>query len=301
MRPDVHTAKRHRILTITTPEGPTLEFALAPAGDRATAFILDSLIQIGIGLASGIVAIMLASFSPHAGVALVLLVIFLLRFFYFPWFEIRKQGQTPGKRRLKLRVIDAEGGPLTAEAIFARNLTREVECLIPLTILFAPDAFLPGETGLFRFLALIWALVFLFFPVLNRGRVRIGDLVGGTRVVLAPTAVLPPDLARAAAPLSAPNAAPLEVLPEFTFTRAQLEIYGVYELQVLEDFLRKGKGADFKEAAQTVAERIRRKIGYPELPPDPGAHRRFLEAFYAAERRHLEHHLLFGKHRERKR
>ena len=65
-----------------------------------------------------------------------LLLSFALRSFYFIFFELRWQGATPGKRALGLRVIDRKGGRLKPEAVFARNLMREVEMFLPISLLW---------------------------------------------------------------------------------------------------------------------------------------------------------------------
>ena len=64
-----------------------------------------------------------------------MLVFFFLRSFYFTVFELAWRGTTPGKRVFGLRVIDRGGGTLRADAVFARNLMREVEVFMPAMIL----------------------------------------------------------------------------------------------------------------------------------------------------------------------
>jgi hypothetical protein len=125
-------------------------------------------------------------------------------------------------------------------------------------------------------------LAFGLLPLFNRDRLRVGDLVAGTVVVRTPDAVLLEDLADAPA---------REAL---TFTDAQLDVYGVYELQVLEDVLRGRGRAGHADAVQTVAAKVRGKIGWsgPPVADEP-----FLDAFYAALRGRLERRLLFGKRR----
>ncbi len=85
--------------------------------------------------------------------------------------------------------------------------------------------------------------------------------------------------------------------PEFPFSRAQLEIYGIYELQTLEEVLRQ-KGPQSGETRREVARRIQNKIaweGAEDADPE-----RFLKAFYAALRAHLETRMLFGERRKDK-
>jgi len=132
-------------------------------------------------------------------------------------------------------------------------------------------------------------------PLWNRSRARLGDLVAGTRVVRVPRALLLGDLVRRAATGAQQREAGAPV-----FKPAQLGIYGIYELQVLEDVLRKARQPGGKEAVAAVAQRIRAKIGWDEAQGE-FADEKFLEHFYAAQRKHLEQQLLFGKRKERKR
>src|SRR6476661_6387769 len=111
-----------RIHKVLTPEGLSLPFVVAPAGDRASAFLLDLLVivlgtVISWAVAAGAAAIGLAGL----GMSFAFLAGFLLWNFYFVYFEVHKGGTTWGKRRMGLRVISRDGGPLTAEAVIARN------------------------------------------------------------------------------------------------------------------------------------------------------------------------------------
>jgi uncharacterized RDD family membrane protein YckC len=281
-----------RVKEVVTPEGVPLRFTVALAGDRAAAFLLDALAIVGLLLAVGLVLLAFAfGGAPIAADlvgAILLLALFLLRTFYFAFFELTWQGQTPGKRRLRLRAVDARGGPLSAEAILARNLTRELEVFLPAIAIFAPDAVFPGAPGWARLASLVWMVLFGVLPLLNRDRLRVGDLVAGTIVVRTPDAVLLEDLAatRAAA-----------VAAAVPFTDAQLDVYGVYELQVLEGVLR-GRGTPgHVDAVRTVAAKIRQKLGWEGPATGDEA---FLESFYAALRGRLERRLLLGKRRESK-
>ena len=274
-----------RIREIVTPEGVPLRFEVALAGDRVGAFLLD-LLAIGAAMLAIVIPLgMLAARGRLEGdlvLAIAVLALVRLRTFDFAFFELSWQGQTPGKRRVRIRAVDARGGPLTAEAIVARNLTREVELFLPMTALFAPGSLFPGAPGWAALAAAAWMIVFGLLPLFNRDRLRVGDLVAGTIVVRAPAAVLLEDLAATAA---------REAL---AFDDAQLDAYGIYELQVLEDVLR-GRGRQgHEDAVRTVAGKVRARIGWtgPPVADEP-----FLEAFYGALRARLERRLLFGKRR----
>ncbi len=276
-----------RVHQVVTPEGVPLRLPVAAAGDRLGALLLD-LLLVALLLALLVVPLALLAASRSLDSDLVaaaaLLAVFLLRAFYFSFFELAWQGQTPGKRRLGIRAVDARGGPLTAEAVIARNLTRELELFLPLSALFAPASLLPGASGWMVLVPLGWMLVFGFLPLFNRDRLRVGDLVAGTVVIRTPRAVLLEDLTTRARPSHA-------------FTEAQLDVYGVYELQVLEGVLRGAGQPGHAESVRTVAERIRQKLAW-EGPS--GGDEAFLRAFYAALRGRLERRLLFGKRRMNK-
>jgi uncharacterized RDD family membrane protein YckC len=271
---------------LVTPEGVDLRLKVGAYAERFVAFVLDLMILIGALIVFSLAAIAVAAASRGTWTSEALGVVWLLglfigRNFYFLLFEIGPKAATPGKRAMGLRVIAADGGRLTADAVFARNAMREIEVFLPLAFFAARGE---GVDAVLIGLGAIWSGVFVVFPLFNRDRRRLGDLAAGSMVVKAPRKVLQPDLAdteRAAA-------------RGFAFTPAQLDAYGVKELHVLEDVIRAGD----RKAVAEVAARIRAKIAW-EGPADI-ADRTFLNAYYAALRGRLESRLLFGHRRKDK-
>jgi uncharacterized RDD family membrane protein YckC len=258
-----------------TPEGVDLRLHLGQASERAAAFLLDFAIIVGTLIVFSLVlalALAGAGIKSREPMAVVwLLGAFLLRNLYFVLFELTPQAATPGKRIMGLRVAARNGGRLTADAIFGRNAMRELEVYLPLSFLLT-------------LLGIVWCGVFVLFPLFNRDRLRVGDLVAGTWVVKTPKRRLLRDLAST----SEPDAG------RFAFTTAQLDAYGVKELLVLEDVLRRYN----PKIVVAVAERIRAKIGWT-----PGAFEgdgEFLDAYYRALRGRLESRLLLGRRRKDK-
>lgn len=279
------TADRRLRRELITPEGVDLDVRLADAGERAGAFLIDMTILaaalLALFISLGVAAAVTHGFSQSAIVVVMLLGAFALRNFYFVAFELTPRAATPGKRLLGLRVAARGGGRLTADAIFVRNALRELEVYLPATFLFSHAS----DAGAWVMLAGIgWCAVFVFLPLFNRDRLRAGDIVAGTWVLKAPRRRLIDDMAVKA------HAAGRGV----SFTRAELDAYGVKELQVLEEVLRRYE----PKTVAAVAERIRRKIGRaPEPQISDGA---FLDAYYVALRGRLEQRLLFGKRRKDK-
>lgn len=265
-----------------TPEGVDLRLRIGEAGERAAAFVVDLIILVAalIGVSIVSAGVLLAAQLRGVEMAAIvwLLIAFFLRTFYFMAFEMHPRAATPGKRMLGLRVIARGGGRLTADAVFARNAMRELEVFLPLSFIFSQGE---GVDAWVILLGLVWSGIFLFFPLFNRDRLRVGDLVAGTMVVKAPRRKLAPDLADERAPDA----------PRLSFTQAQVDAYGVKELHVLEEVLRRRD----KPTMRAVAQRIQGKIGWQgETVADAD----FLAAYYAALRGRLESRMLFG-HRRR--
>jgi uncharacterized RDD family membrane protein YckC len=277
--------------TFITPEGVDLRLRIADAGQRAAAFLLDAAIIIGVLLAftialifAGVGAVGAAGNKVAELVAVIWLVVFfLLRNFYFTAFELSPKAATPGKRAMGLRVAARDGGRLKAESVFTRNAMRELEVYLPLSLLGA-RAGAGGVDSWMYLLAFVWAAIFVFFPLFNRDRLRVGDLVGGTWVVRAPRRKLVRDMADDRG----------ERRAAFDFTTAQVDAYGTKELHVLESVLRKGDRKTMRDVAQRIAD----KIGWKHGPDD--SDREFLGAYFTALRGRLEYRLLMGVRRRDK-
>lgn len=152
-------------LNIDTPENVVFDMEIAGIGSRFMAALVDTLL-IGVLQAAVFLSLFLAGGgSLGEGVAegwLVAAVIFLafvILWGYYIFFEWRWNGQTPGKRLVGLRVICADGRPVTFTEALIRNLVRLID-------------FLPGFYGI--------GVVVMFT---QRHWRRLGDLAAGTLVV----------------------------------------------------------------------------------------------------------------------
>ena len=106
--------------------------------------------------------------------------------------------------------------------------------------------------------------------------------------------------ARLAPAAAVPAAAvPAQDAPGYAFTAEQLDQYGIDELQVLEDLLRRADHPREREVLEAVTRRVRDKIGWTDEVPS-GEVVRFLNEFYRQLRAQLEHKALFGVRQQRK-
>ena len=276
-----------RSITIVPPEGVPVPLDLATIGSRFGAQTVD-LIVTSVALVSVTWGLfyLLGPFSPLA-VALMGLAFFATRTPYYVATEIAWNGRTLAKRWLGLRTVSMDATGLSVRQAVVRNLVREVEVFLPLTLLFAP-----GIADWQRAAAVVWVSVCFAVALRSRHRQRLGDMLAGTVVVRDPRPVLMPDLAgQGAASKDVP----------FVFSTAQLDHYGAHELGVLERLLRQvdaiGTATKMPDAyrrdVDSVARRIRGRIGFGD-PVEAEERLPFLRAFYAAQRAHLEGRALLG-------
>jgi uncharacterized RDD family membrane protein YckC len=279
----MRAARRSKIRSFVTPEGIDLSLEIASAGLRFGALVIDFTLMILILVGASL--LMAYGLSGIAGgdAALIvwLLGFFVLRNFWFIGFELGPRAATPGKRLAGIRVVARDGGRLTVSAVVARNLVREVEMFLPMAFLAggAAQDMVDAATAV---AGLLWSMGMSFFLLLNRDRMRLGDLIGGTWVVVARRGKIATDLS---ATMADQPGAPV-------FTAEELAVYGVYELQELERVLREGDA----RLLTTVADTIRAKIGR-EIREDD---RVFLSAYYRQLKAGMERDLLFGKRRANK-
>lgn len=275
------------------PEGVPLHFPVAGIGVRIGAQITDILIT-GLGaLAIVILLLSTGAVSPFFLLGVGAMLFFLIRVPYYVLSELAWNGQTLGKKFMKIKVVSHDGGPLTTHALVLRNLMKEAEVFLPATLVLTLDA----EQLVPSLIALAWTVATILVMVLNKRRRRLGDLMAGTYVIHLPQPVLLKDLAsdQAVVPKGADG---------IGFLTHHLEHYGAYELQTLEKVLRaeeqpeRGRTDRERRMATRAAivERIRAKIDYADAVPED-QHLTFLRAFYNAQRAHLEQRQIFGETR----
>ncbi|MCK6508520.1 RDD family protein [Myxococcota bacterium] len=295
-RPYQSEESKQRTVSILPPEGVPLRFVIAPVSSRFSALAFDLLlITISMYLMVFVlIAIFVAGglFKSGGGYALSfwLIGIFLIRQCYFFFFEMIWQGSTPGKKLLGLRVIARDGRPLGLQGLIARNLMRDIEVFIPLG-LFSQAFQMGNESAWLSWMAMGWCLIALTFPFFHPQSMRIGDIVGGTFVIVIPKAELEVDKARQTT---------LARKVQISFTPEQLAVYGEYELETLAQLLRKvdedkADADDLRIIARTIADKIRYEGHEPLSTPLV-----FLQIFYAAQRKALEQKLIWGQRKANK-
>ncbi|HEY9639877.1 MAG TPA: RDD family protein [Coleofasciculaceae cyanobacterium] len=157
-------------IKLLTPESVELEFTLAGIGSRALALSIDYsillLCLLLFWMIWGLFSSQLLRYLDSTGIAygsvpiwlgaIAFLFSFVIFAGYFVAFEVLWQGQTPGKRITKIRVIRDNGRPVRLAQAVLRSLLRPID-----------DSFFIGA--------------FLIF--FGKREKRLGDWVAGTVVV----------------------------------------------------------------------------------------------------------------------
>ncbi|MEM7438876.1 MAG: RDD family protein [Pseudomonadota bacterium] len=281
---------------VMPPEGVPLRLPIAGVGVRLGAQITDILITGVAAIALVILLSMLDITGPNTLSAIAALIFFTIRVPYYVMAELAWNGQTLGKKFMKIKVVAHDGGPLTTHALVLRNIMKEAEVFLPGTLILT----LTQANPIASWISLAWVTMALIIPLTNPHRMRLGDMLAGTHVVFLPVPILLKDLAQA------PVQATYAKKERFPFLQHHLEHYGRFELQTLEAYLRAQGRANSatmakrnRETAATIVDRIRKKIDYAEVI-DEKDHVSFLQAFYKAQRAHLEQRQLFGDRRDDK-
>lgn len=162
--------------SLKSSENVVYSFNLAGMGSRFAAHLIDQLI-VGLVAFVLVFALFMGSWA-YLGeewwqsmiVVLVVAGVVLIASGYSVVFETLWNGQTPGKRYMKLRVINQDGSSVKFLAVLIRNVLRIVDYL--------PSGYAVGALAIF----------------FNRKNQRLGDMAAGTLVVREKVAEAPQQL-----------------------------------------------------------------------------------------------------------
>jgi uncharacterized RDD family membrane protein YckC len=246
---------------IETPEQIDVALEIAGIGSRFVAWVVDLVLKVAVGLLLallGIVVVGLFGDNPLSKIYWVIFgsIGFFLWMGYGIYFEVRRNGQTPGKKLAGIRVIREWGAPVDFGTACIRNLLAIADFLPVFYVLGGPVMMLSA-----------------------RGQ-RLGDMAAGTIVI------------RERA-LEAPGN-PMEEIErllseEFVFTADQLAACQPADRNVLRTFFKRYRSLEPRprhQLALRLAEEFRRKTAFQ--PREPLAVGKRSEEFLASLFRDLE-------------
>lgn len=215
--PPVRPVSLEQQVDIETPEQVVFSYTVAGIGSRAAAAMLDYgliivtliLLSILFNIAGELIRPKGETFSKMVGswaTALLILAAFAINWGYFVFFEAIWDGQTPGKRRLGIRVVQDGGYSVSFGASSVRNIARLLDMQ-------------PGA---------LYAVGILSAAISKSGK-RLGDMLAGTIVVqeklvhVAPVVARGPGPEAPAAITAALSDREYEVLERYLARRGALE------------------------------------------------------------------------------
>lgn len=243
-------------LFVDTPENITFGYEIAGIGSRFLAALVDTTLILLLQILVNAVLILIISksvdvgevvasgkiFNPSASwlLGLMGLISFFFLWGYYIFFEMLWNGQSPGKALAKLRVIRANGTPITLTESIIRNLVRVID-------------FLPMYYGV--------GVITMFVNSQSR---RLGDLAAGTLVVrenterisLKSLAVLEIRLAQPTASIGVPG---------ITGQEYPIERLTQQDIQMIESFLKRRQELNNRlDLARQIACSILARMDIPE-------------------------------------
>lgn len=225
-------------IEIVTPENIAFQYCIAGPFRRLPAYLVDVLLRVAVIVAAfiGVAVVFGARGMPGLGFGMTLVAWFVLDWFYGGLFETYWNGQTPGKRLMRIRVVSDEGQPINGLQAVLRNFLRSVDAM-PVVVL-APTY-----------------LLGLFASSMNNRFQRLGDLAAGTMVI-----VEEPQRHYGVARVSEPEAIRLasELPAKLVISRSLARALSSY-VQRRQAFAWRRRA----EIAMHVAEPMRQKLGLP--------------------------------------
>jgi uncharacterized RDD family membrane protein YckC len=227
MRP----GERRDGLLVATPERVAFEYEVAGLGSRFLAQAIDVMLLLLLFFFLSLAALLLNSVSGNGRLSLLIWVIlsFALLLLYFPILEGIWEGQTVGKRLLRLRVLGDRGEPVTVTQVAIRNVIRLVD-------------FLPFFYGI--------GIVTLF---VQGGSKRLGDFAAGTVVVRDRERIRLKDLVRE----PAPTPVPVEAQPAASIWAQTGTAFGVAAVDTPRTVT---STTPYEEAARRMPDALRRFV-----------------------------------------
>jgi uncharacterized RDD family membrane protein YckC len=241
-------------LQIDTPENVVFGYEVAGVGSRFIAAMIDTIILVVVEVVALVTFGLLLSNSTIFPdeiaeaiggwiAAIYGLLAFVILWGYYIVFEMLWNGQSPGKRLTRLRVIRSDGTAVTFVEVIVRNLVRLID-------------FLPLFYGA--------RLITMFIDGKAR---RLGDMAAGTLVVHTQAEVTLESLT--ARPRAVTFNAPASLLEEFQTGEAPppIEKLSEQDFNMIEDYFRRRLDLAQKDIlAITIARAISARLGQPTPP-----------------------------------
>ena len=252
-------------INLETPESIELEFTLAGVGNRAYALAIDYVL-LGTTLLLSLILVLFLSYQVSALDllasnrdsiikwlwAIEILLSFAIYVGYFVFFETIWQGQTPGKKRVNIRVVDDSGRPVNLFKTTLRALFRPIDDLL----------FIGG-----------------FLIIFTKREKRMGDLIAGTLVIQEEAALKTKKINTSEQAIA---------LADNLSINSEISLLSPENFTILGDYLNRRNSMSKlarNEIARKLGSQIQNILKLENIPEDTTANL-FIEAVYLAYQQH---------------
>jgi uncharacterized RDD family membrane protein YckC len=222
-------------VAINTAQNVVIDYEPAGLGNRILAGLLDSVFKFAYIITWVIILISTKSFGVEGQTAIVILmvIIFLPLLFYDLLFEVFAQGQSLGKKIIKIKVVKLDGTQPSIGSYLLRWLIR----------LFEID--------------LLYGMIAIITIASSKNKQRLGDMAGGTTVIQIRPAVTIKD-----------TILQMEQKPDYKITFPQVASLTEKDLEIMKEVHDFYKKTDNKEALVKLSDKIKKKTGIQSTLPE---------------------------------
>jgi uncharacterized RDD family membrane protein YckC len=172
------------IIRVTTNFNIDLEFEAAPFYKRLLAWLIDMVVLIIYMIVAVKFLNWFARQTSNESVWAVFMILILPYLTYHLICEITMNGQSVGKRIMRLRVVNENGGQPSIGQYIIRWLIRTSDYMVFVIVLFAPQATRSGDLDFLWKIGIPLGLLFTDLILVNsRKQQRLGDLLAHTLVI----------------------------------------------------------------------------------------------------------------------
>lgn len=215
-------------VAINTTQNVVIDYEPAGLGNRILAGLLDALFKFAYVFFWVIVLISTEAFGVKGETPVVILVVVIAipLIFYDLLFEVFMQGQSLGKKIIKIKVVKLDGTQPSIGSYLLRWLIR----------LFEVD--------------LLYGMVAIVAIASSRNKQRLGDMAGGTTVIRIRPAVTIKD-----------TILQIQQKSEYKIVFSQVIMLSERDLEVMKEVLEFYKKTDNKEALVKLSDKLKKKTG----------------------------------------
>jgi uncharacterized RDD family membrane protein YckC len=223
-------------VAINTAQNVVIDYEPAGLGNRLLAGLLDYLFKFAYIITWVIILVSTKAFGIKGDtpIAILVVIVFVPLLFYDLLFEIFAQGQSLGKKIIKIKVVKLDGTQPSVGSYLLRWLIRFFE------------------------IDLFYGLIAIVTIASSKNKQRLGDMAGGTTVIqIRPKVTIKDTILQ------------MEQKKEYKIVFPQVSSLSERDIEIIKEVHEFYKKTGNKEAAVKLSDKIKKKTGIVSTMPEP--------------------------------